>query len=72
MTRSLRICAVILGAMDSEHPEYQLGDGCLVDQLMGQYLADVAGLGELVSRKNMASTLRAIYGSNYKRYSARA
>jgi non-lysosomal glucosylceramidase len=55
------------GAMDPEHPEYQLGDGCLVDQLMGQYLADVAGLGELVSRKNMASTLRAIYGSNYKR-----
>jgi hypothetical protein len=53
--------------MDPEHPEYQLGDGCLVDQLMGQYLADVAGLGELVSRKNMASTLRAIYGSNYKR-----
>jgi uncharacterized protein (DUF608 family) len=56
-----------MGANETEHPEYQLGDGCLVDQLMGQYLADVAGLGELVSRKNMASTLRAIYGSNYKR-----
>jgi uncharacterized protein (DUF608 family) len=55
------------GAMDPEHPEYQLGTGCLVDQLMGQYLASVAGLGELVSRNNMASTLRAIYGSNYKR-----
>jgi non-lysosomal glucosylceramidase len=34
---------------------------------MGQYLADVAGLDELVSQKNMASTLRAIYDSNYKR-----
>jgi uncharacterized protein (DUF608 family) len=55
------------GAMDPEHPEYQLGTGCLVDQLMGQYLASVAGLGELVSRRNIASTLRAIYGSNYKR-----
>ncbi|HEY3990689.1 MAG TPA: GH116 family glycosyl-hydrolase [Acidobacteriaceae bacterium] len=55
------------GAMDPEHPEYQVGDGCLIDQLLGQYLADVAGLGELVSRKNMASTLRAIYHSNYKR-----
>jgi uncharacterized protein (DUF608 family) len=56
-----------MGANETEHPEYQVGDGCLVDQLLGQYLADVAGLGELVSRKNMATTLRAIYGSNYKR-----
>jgi uncharacterized protein (DUF608 family) len=56
-----------MGANQTEHPEYQVGDGCLVDQLMGQYLADVAGLGELVSRKNMAATLRAIYSTNYKR-----
>ena len=56
-----------MGANETEHPEYQVGDGCLVDQLLGQYLADVAGLGELVSRKNMAMTLGAIYGSNYKR-----
>jgi non-lysosomal glucosylceramidase len=56
-----------MGANETEQPEYQVGNGCLVDQLMGQYLADVAGLGELVSRKNMAATLRAIYGSNYKR-----
>jgi non-lysosomal glucosylceramidase len=56
-----------MGANETEHPEYQVGDGCLVDQLLGQYLADIAGLGELVSRKNMVSTLRAIYQSNYKR-----
>jgi non-lysosomal glucosylceramidase len=56
-----------MGANETEHPEYQVGDGCLIDQLLGQYLADVAGLGELVSRKNMATTLRAIYGANYKR-----
>jgi non-lysosomal glucosylceramidase len=56
-----------MGANATEHPEYQVGDGCLVDQLMGQYLASVAGLGDLVSSDNMQSTLRAIYGSNYKR-----
>jgi uncharacterized protein (DUF608 family) len=56
-----------MGAMATEHPEYQVGDGCLVDQLLGQYLANVAGLGDLVSGKNMASTLRTIYDSNYKR-----
>jgi non-lysosomal glucosylceramidase len=56
-----------MGANKTEHPEYQVGDGCLVDQLLGQYMADIAGLGGLVSRNNMASTLRAIYNSNYKR-----
>jgi len=33
-----------MGADDPEHPEYQVGDGCLIDQLLGQYLAHVAGL----------------------------
>ncbi|MDQ1453127.1 MAG: non-lysosomal glucosylceramidase [Acidobacteriaceae bacterium] len=56
-----------MGANETEHPEYQMGDGCLVDQLMGQYLASVAGLGDLVSSEHMQSTLRAIYNSNYKR-----
>ena len=56
-----------MGANETEHPEYQVGDGCLVDQLMGQYLASVAGLGDLVSSEKMQSTLRAIYNSNYKR-----
>src|SRR5208283_4801344 len=32
-----------MGADDPEHPQYQMGDGCLADQLLGQYLADVAG-----------------------------
>ncbi|HEX6493904.1 MAG TPA: GH116 family glycosyl-hydrolase [Acidobacteriaceae bacterium] len=56
-----------MGANQTEHPEYQVGDGCLVDQLMGQYLAYVAGLGDLVSGENMLVTLCAIYDSNYKR-----
>ena len=56
-----------MGASDTEHPEYQLGTGCLVDQLMGQCLADVAGLGDLLERKNMTATLRAMHAYNYKR-----
>ena len=55
------------GAVDTEHPEYQMGTGCLVDQLMGQCLADVAGLGDLVARSNVRSTLKAIHAYNYKR-----
>jgi uncharacterized protein (DUF608 family) len=56
-----------MGADDTEHPEYQVGEGCLVDQLVGQYLAEVAGLGDLVSRDHVEATLKSIYRYNYKR-----
>jgi non-lysosomal glucosylceramidase len=56
-----------MGADDPERPEYQLGEGCLIDQLVGQYLAEVAGLGPLVSPENIRKTLASIYRYNYKR-----
>ena len=56
-----------LAGGDSEKPQYQLGEGCLIDQLMGQYLAYVAGLGPLVSTENVRKTLASIYAFNYKR-----
>ena len=54
------------GADDPEHPQFQVGDGCLVDQLLGQYLADVAGLGPLVDPAHVQKTLDAIYRYNHK------
>jgi uncharacterized protein (DUF608 family) len=56
-----------MGSENTETPEYQLGTGCLVDQLVGQYLADICGLGALVSPDNIRATLRSIYRYNYKR-----
>ncbi len=56
-----------MGSENTEKPEYQAGAGCLVDQLMGQYLAEVAGLGPLVSAANTRKTLASIYRYNYKR-----
>ena len=56
-----------MGSDDTEHPQYQVGEGCLVDQLVGQYLAEVAGLGLLVSPDNVRKTLASIYRYNYKR-----
>ena len=56
-----------MGSENTESPEYQLGAGCLVDQLVGQYLADVCGLGALVSADKIRATLRSIYRYNYKR-----
>ena len=36
-----------MGPKDLSNPDYQLGSGCLVDQLVGQYMAHVCGLGYL-------------------------
>ena len=55
-----------MGSDNTELPEYQAGDGCLVDQLVGQYLADTGGLGPLVSTENIRTTLKSIYRYNYK------
>jgi hypothetical protein len=55
-----------MGADDTEHPEYQAGAGCLVDQLVGQYLGDAGGMGPLVSPEKIRATLRSIYRYNYK------
>ena len=56
-----------MGSEDTLNPEYQVGAGCLVDQLVGQYLADVCGLGALVSPDKIQAALRSIYHYNYKR-----
>lgn len=56
-----------MGSDNSEHPEYQVGNGCLVDQLIGQYLGDIAGLGPLISPDHVRSTLDSLLRYNYKR-----
>ena len=55
-----------MGSESSDEPEFQLGDGCLADQLIGQYLADVAGLGPLVDVSNARKALAAIRKYNYR------
>lgn len=65
-----RIAAHLRGGMgtdDTEHPQYQVGQGCLIDQLVGQYLAHVTNLGPLVSPAHIKTTLESIYQYNYKR-----
>lgn len=55
-----------MGSENTETPEYQVGNGCLVDQLIGQYLAQIGGSGALVSEANIRAALRSIYRYNYK------
>jgi uncharacterized protein (DUF608 family) len=55
-----------MGSGNTEKPEYQVGGGCLIDQLIGQYLAHVAGLGPLVSPDHVRTTLDSIHKYNHK------
>lgn len=54
-----------MGADDPEHPDFQLGDGCLADQLIGEYLAQIAGLGDLLDVKNIRKTLNTLWHYNH-------
>ena len=56
-----------VGAKDTMHPQFQIGDGCLVDQLVGQYMATVSGLGDLLDPVHIRKTLGSIYRYNHKR-----
>jgi hypothetical protein len=40
--------------IDTMHPDYQQGGGCFIDQLLGQYMADLAGLGPLMDEAHDA------------------
>jgi len=55
-----------MGASDLTQPDYQLAAGCLVDQLVGQYMAHVCGLGYLVEPAQVRKTLQSILKYNRK------
>jgi uncharacterized protein (DUF608 family) len=54
------------GAENPDKPDFQLGEGCLADQLIGQYLADVAGLGPLLDPAKIRKTFTSILKYNYR------
>jgi uncharacterized protein (DUF608 family) len=55
-----------MGAKDPTNPDYQLGSGCLVDQLVGQFMAHVCGLGYLTEPDHVRTTLASIMKYNYR------
>lgn len=46
-------------------PDYQLGEGCLVDQLVGQYMAHICGLGYLADKEHVRKALESVMKYNY-------
>jgi len=55
-----------MGARDPAKPEFQLAEGCLVDQLVGQFMAHVCDLGPLVDAGHARTTLRSILKYNLR------
>lgn len=47
-------------------PKYQYGDGCLSDQLLGQYLAFVSGMGYLLDTSMVQSALLSVFQHNFR------
>jgi uncharacterized protein (DUF608 family) len=52
-------------ATDLTSPDYQLGEGVLVDQLVGQVFAHIIGLGYLGDEANIKQTTASIMKYNY-------
>jgi len=49
----------------AETPPFQVGQGCLVDQLVGQYFAHVCGLGALLNEANVRKAIGSVYRYNF-------
>ncbi len=50
----------------ADDPQYQLGDGVLVDQLVGQVMAHILDLGYLANKDNILKTNESILKYNYR------
>ncbi len=53
-----------MGTKELQNPDYQLMNGCLVDQLVGQYMAHVLDLGYLADTAHIRSAYRSILAYN--------
>ena len=49
-----------------EAPKYQYGEGCLSDQLIGQWFAHIVGLGYLFDPEQVRSAMKAIFEHNWR------
>ena len=63
--------SVSMGGFDPDpllpaYPRYQYGEGCLSDQLIGQWLARLVGLGDLLDPAHVRSALDAVFQHNWK------
>ncbi|MGC3952865.1 MAG: GH116 family glycosyl-hydrolase [Propionicimonas sp.] len=46
--------------------KYQIGDGCGIDQVLGQWHANLCGLGEILDPEQTRTALRSLFTHNYR------
>ena len=46
--------------------KYQVGRGCLIDQVFGQQLANIYGLGDLLPHEHVKSSVEAVFRHNFR------
>ncbi len=51
----------------SNEPKYQYGEGCLSDQLLGQWFAHVVDLGHLLNPEHVKTATQAIFKHNWRK-----
>jgi uncharacterized protein (DUF608 family) len=54
-----------MGAKDLSNPDFQIGEGCLGDQLVGQNMALICGLGYLADSTKLKTALSSIWKYNH-------
>ncbi len=54
-----------MGSTNLKNPDFQIGEGCLVDQLVGQNMAWICGLGYLADSSHIKKTLQSIWKYNH-------
>jgi non-lysosomal glucosylceramidase len=55
-----------MGAKNLAEPDFQLGAACLVDQMVGQTMAHICGLGNLLNADHMKTALASIMKYNHR------
>jgi uncharacterized protein (DUF608 family) len=51
---------------DANAYKYQLGSGCLADQLIGQFHAHVLGLGDLLPADHVRGAIKSVFDHNFR------
>lgn len=47
--------------------KYQIAEGCAIDQVLGQWHANMIGLGEIFEKEKVRAALEAVYRYNYQK-----
>lgn len=55
-----------LDPVNPKYPKYQYGEGCLSDQMIGQWFARIVGLGDLFDGDGVRKTMESIFRYNWR------